>query len=135
MTNEELLRLAERAALNSYSPYSHFRVGAALECADGTIFTGCNVENAAYGCSICGERTAMVKAVSEGHRDFVRLAVTSPDSRDWAMPCGECRQFMAEFNLDMDVIVGRQDGQYIIYKVRELLPYSFNAQNVLDQQV
>ena len=115
MTNEELLRLAERAALNSYSPYSHFRVGAALECADGTIFTGCNVENAAYGCSIC-------------------LAVTSPDSRDWAMPCGECRQFMAEFNLDMNVIVGRQDGQYIIYKVRELLPYSFNAQNVLDQQ-
>lgn len=134
MTNEELLKLAERASQNSYSPYSHFRVGAALECADGTIFTGCNVENSAYGCSICAERTAMVKAVSEGHRDFVRLAVTSPDSRDYATPCGECRQFMAEFNLDMDVIIGRQDGALMVAKVRELLAYAFNPQNVLDQQ-
>ncbi len=134
MTNEELLKLAEQASRNSYSPYSHFRVGAALECADGTIFTGCNVENSAYGCSICAERTAMVKAVSEGHRDFVRLAVTSPDSRDYATPCGECRQFMAEFNLDMDVIIGRQDGALMVAKVRELLAYAFNPQNVLDQQ-
>ena len=134
MTNEELLKLAEQASRNSYSPYSHFRVGAALECADGTIFTGCNVENSAYGCSICAERTAMVKAVSEGHRDFVRLAVTSPDSRDYATPCGECRQFMAEFNLDMDVIIGRQDGPLMVAKVRELLAYAFNPQNVLDQQ-
>ena len=72
----------------------------------------------------------MVKAVSEGHRDFVRLAVTSPDSVDWAMPCGQCRQFMAEFNLDMDVIIGRQDGQFMILKVRELLPWSFNPDNL-----
>lgn len=130
MTNEELLRTAEKAAENSYSPYSHFRVGAALECSDGSVFTGCNVENCAYGCAICGERTAMVKAVSEGHRDFVRLAVTSPDSVEWAMPCGQCRQFMAEFNLDMELVIGRQDGQFIVLTVRDLLPRSFDPNNL-----
>ena len=72
----------------------------------------------------------MVKAVSEGHRDFVRLAVTSPDSPDWAMPCGQCRQFMAEFNLDMELVIGRQDGQFFTCTVRDLLPRAFDPTNL-----
>ena len=79
MTDQELVELAFTMLERSYVPYSHFPVGAALECADGTVFTGCNVENAAYGSSICAERTALVKAVSEGHRDdFTRIAVLTP---------------------------------------------------------
>ena len=130
MTYQELLEIAKKASENSYSPYSRFRVGAALECSDGTIFTGCNVENCAYGCSICGERTAMVKAVSEGHRDFVRIAIWCQNSEGFGMPCGECRQFMAEFNLDMEVITAKCDGAYQVHKVRELLPWAFNPANL-----
>ena len=87
MTDRELMDIAEQAAKHSYSPYSRFAVGAALECSDGTVFTGCNVENAALGSSICAERTAAVKAVSEGHTDFVRIAIWA-ESRDYCMPCG-----------------------------------------------
>lgn len=132
MTDQELLDIARQAAGRAYAPYSRFHVGAALECGDGTVFTGCNVENSAYGCCICAERTAMVKAVSEGHRDFARIAIFSPDSADYAMPCGECRQFMAEFNLDMDVITARKDGAYITNKVGDLLACAFRPSNVLD---
>ena len=85
MTDQELLELARKAAERSYSPYSHFPVGAALECEDGTIFTGCNVENAAYGDTICAERTAAVKAVSEGHRDFKRIAIWG-NSQEYCYP-------------------------------------------------
>lgn len=132
MTDQELLEMAKKAAEFAYVPYSRFHVGAAVECSDGTVFTGCNVENSAYGCCICAERTAMVKAVSEGHRDFVRIAIYSPDSRDYAMPCGECRQFMSEFNVEMRVIAARNDGEYTAHPLRELLAYSFNPNNVLD---
>lgn len=125
MTKQELVALAKRASEMAYAPYSHFRVGAALECGDGTVFTGCNVENAAYGLAICAERTAMVKAVSEGHRDFCRLGIYCADTEDFGMPCGQCRQFMAEFNLDMEVIVGRPDGETVTYKVRDLIPNAF----------
>jgi cytidine deaminase len=125
MTKQELVSLAKSASEKAYAPYSHFRVGAALECSDGTVFTGCNVENAAYGLAICGERTAMVKAVSEGHRDFSRLAVYCADTEDFGMPCGQCRQFMAEFNLDMEVIVGRPDGETKTWLVRDLIPHAF----------
>lgn len=125
MTKQELTALAKSASEMAYAPYSHFRVGAALECEDGTVFTGCNVENAAYGLSICAERTAMAKAVSEGHRDFSRLGIYCADIEDFGMPCGQCRQFMAEFNLDMEVIVGRPDGETVTYTVRDLIPYAF----------
>lgn len=125
MTKQELVAIAKSASERAYAPYSHFRVGAALECGDGTVFTGCNVENAAYGLSICAERTAMSKAVSEGHRDFHRLGIYCADAEDFGMPCGQCRQFMAEFNLDMEVIVGRSDGEVLCHTVRELLPYAF----------
>ena len=125
MTDLELLELARAAAANSYSPYSHFPVGAALECSDGTVFTGCNVENAAYGDTICAERTAAVKAVSEGRRDFARIAIWA-DSRDYCYPCGSCRQFLQEFNKHMTVICGRGDGAYVSHPLSQMMPFTFD---------
>ena len=100
MTRDELCRAAVAMLDRAYIPYSHFPVGAALECADGTVFTGCNIENAAYGCTICAERTAIFKAVSEGHRDFVRIVIAGK-SEDYCVPCGSCRQVMMEFAPEM----------------------------------
>ncbi len=125
MTDLELLELARRAAEHSYAPYSHFPVGAALECADGTVFTGCNVENAAYGDTICAERTAAVKAVSEGRRDFVRIAVWG-NSREYCYPCGSCRQFLQEFSKEMTVVCGRGDGEYVSHPLNEMMPFTFD---------
>ena len=125
MTDRELMDIAEKAAKNSYSPYSRFPVGAALECRDGTVYTGCNVENAALGSTICAERTAAVKAVSEGHTDFSRIAIWG-EGRDYCMPCGACRQFLAEFSIDMEVLCAKAGGRYVSYNLRELLPHTFN---------
>lgn len=124
MTDQELLDLARTAAGKAYVPYSHFPVGAALECADGTVFTGCNVENAAYGDTICAERCAVVKAVSEGQTDFVRIAVWG-DSRGYCMPCGSCRQVLSEFSADLRVIAARGDGSFVAFPLSELLPHTF----------
>lgn len=126
LSDRELVELALRARENSYSPYSHFRVGAALECADGRVFTGCNVENAAYGSSLCAERTALVKAVSEGERQFIRLAVAG-DSEDFCWPCGACRQMLREFGTELRVLVANQSGGYTALTLAELLPNSFGA--------
>lgn len=125
MTDRDLMSIAKEVSLNAYVPYSHFQVGAALECSDGTVFTGCNVENAALGSTICAERTACVKAVSEGHREFKRLAIYA-DSQDWPYPCGACRQFLAEFSPDLEILCFKADGRYVSYKLRELLPGIFN---------
>ena len=125
MTDQELVAVALRARENAYAPYSRFRVGAALECADGTVYTGCNVENAAYGSSICAERTALVKAVSEGHRDFVRVAIWG-EGKDYCMPCGACRQFLAEFSDTMEVLCAKAGGRYVSYRLNQLLPHTFN---------
>lgn len=111
--------------MNAYVPYSRFQVGAALECDDGTVFSGCNVENAALGSTICAERTACCKAVSEGHRSFVRIAIYA-DSENWCTPCGACRQFLAEFSPDMEVLCAKAGDRYVSYKLRELLPHGFN---------
>ena len=126
MTDRELLTLAREASKNAYVPYSKFHVGAAIQCADGRVYTGCNVENAALGSTICAERTAAVKAVSEGNRAFKRIAVTSPDAKEYCYPCGACRQFLVEFNPDMEVLVGRGDNKYVSFRLRELLPGVFN---------
>jgi len=123
MDNNELLRMANEARSFSYSPYSKFAVGAALLCADGTVFTGANIENAAYGPSVCAERVAMFKAISEGNRDFVRLAVTCDG--DHCRPCGVCRQVMFEHAPDMDVLMGNPDGEFVQTTPRELLPDGF----------
>ena len=125
MTRDELCQAAVAMLDRAYIPYSHFPVGAALECADGTVFTGCNIENAAYGCTICAERTAIFKAVSEGHRDFVRIVIAGR-SEDYCVPCGSCRQVMMEFAPEMEVICLNGRGQAKSFRLRELLPYGFD---------
>ena len=124
MTDQALVELAFTMLERAYVPYSKFPVGAALLCADGTVFTGCNVENAAYGSTICAERTALVKAVSEGHRAFTTLAVAGK-SRDYCWPCGACRQMLYEFAPGLTVLVARGDGDYVKLPLRELLPHGF----------
>ena len=125
MTDRELMDMAAEAAKRAYVPYSRFPVGAALECSDGTVFTGCNVENAALGSTICAERTAACKAVSEGHMDFVRIAIWG-ESKDYCMPCGACRQFLSEFSRDMEALCAKAGGRYVSYKLSELMPHMFN---------
>ena len=127
MTDRDLLNMAREASKNAYVPYSHFPVGAALECADGSVFTGCNVENAALGSTICAERTAIVKAVSEGRRKFVRIAIYG-EGESYCMPCGACRQVMAEFvgkGEDMEVLCTRSGGRYVSYRLSQLMPHTF----------
>ena len=126
MTDRELINMAIDASKNAYVPYSHFAVGAALECTDGTVFKGCNIENATLGCTICAERTAVCKAVSEGRRKFRRIAVYAASS-DYCTPCGICRQFLAEFSPEMEVLCVRADGRYVSYKLRQLLPAMFSS--------
>ena len=125
MNDRELLRIAKEASLNAYVPYSGFPVGAALECEDGTIYTGCNVENAAYGDTICAERTAVVKAVSEGQRKFVRIAIYG-EGKGYCMPCGSCRQVLSEFSPEMEVLCAKAGGSYVSYPLTRLMPYTFN---------
>ena len=125
MTDRELISIAKKASMNAYVPYSRFSVGAAIECVDGTVFTGCNVENAALGSTICAERTACVKAVIEGHRDFKRIAVYA-DSENWPTPCGACRQFMYEFAPEMEVLCAKAGDRYVSYKLSALMPHAFN---------
>jgi len=117
-----LLEVAKNARKNAYVPYSHYQVGAALLSASGNVYAGCNVENASYGLSICGERTAFVKAVSEGEREFLAIAVMTDDA---GSPCGACRQFMAEFGLDTIVILADKKSNYRVTTVGELLPDAF----------
>jgi len=125
MTDQQLIDLAFDMLEKSYVPYSNFPVGAAIFCADGSIFTGCNVENSAYGSTICAERTALVKAVSEGHRDdMVRIAIVG-NSADYCWPCGACRQMLYEFNPNMTVLVARGDGAFVSFPLHELLPHGF----------
>ena len=125
MTDQALVDLAFQMLERSYAPYSQFPVGAALLCADGTVFTGCNVENAAYGSTICAERTALVKAVSEGRRSgFARLAVAGR-GEDYCWPCGACRQMLYEFAPDLTVLVARGDRQFVKLPLKELLPHGF----------
>ncbi len=124
MNYRDLYLAAHKAMARAYCPYSHFQVGAALLTEDGTVFTGVNVENASYGASICAERTACVKAVSEGYDKYRALAVCS--SSGSASMCGICRQFLAEFGTDLDVITGDDADHLTIRKLSELLPDSFS---------
>ena len=125
MTREELIATAIGMLDRAYCPYSHFPVGAALECADGTVFTVCNIENAAYPVGTCAERTAMGKAISEGRRDFVRIVVAGR-SEDYCVPCGMCRQFMQEFAPQMEVICLNGKGEEMSLTLKELLPHGFD---------
>lgn len=125
VTDEELIGLARAAMAFSYSPYSHFRVGAALLCRDGRVFTGCNIENASYGATNCAERTALFKAVSEGAREFTAIAITAEKAAPW--PCGLCRQALNEFASNLRVIVAWED-QREEASLSQLLPYGFGPQ-------
>ncbi len=125
MTRDELVQVAFSMLERAYVPYSGFPVGAALLCKDGSVFTGCNVENAAYGSTICAERTALVKAVSEGHRDDWDTLAVVGRSEDYCWPCGSCRQMLYEFCPELTVLVARGDGDYVTLPLKQLLPYGF----------
>ena len=124
MTKEELCRTAQGMLKMAYIPYSHFPVGAALECEDGTVFTGCNIENAAFGPTNCAERTAVFKAVSEGHRKFKRIAIATAGEK-MSGPCGVCRQVLHEFAPDLEIILINCKNETVEYTLTELLPHSF----------
>lgn len=124
MTDRELVERARMASAYAYAPYSKFHVGAAVECDDGTVYTGCNVENASYGGTICAERVAIGKAVSEGHQAFTRIAIYG-ESKSYCMPCGICRQVMSEFSKDLIVLCADETGAFERFPLKELLPHSF----------
>ena len=125
MTRDELKDAAVSMLDRSYCPYSHFPVGAALECEDGTVYTGCNIENAGYSATVCAERTAVFKAVSEGHRRFKRIVVAGRSDSP-CVPCGECRQVLSEFAPELEVICLDKDGNQLALSLSDLLPHSFN---------
>lgn len=131
MTPEELIQLAKEAREHSYCPYSGFAVGAALLCKDGKVYQGCNIENASFGPTICGERTAFFKAVYDGEREFEAIAVVGGKAGEEISglfpPCGVCRQVMREFcNLDFKIYMGKENNLYEVKTLGEMLPLSFS---------
>ncbi len=123
MKYRELYRTAKQVVQYAYAPYSRFKVGAALLTKSGEVFTGVNVENSSFGATICAERTAFVKAISEGFREFDAIAVVSSDGE--VFPCGICRQFMFEFGDDLKIITGEDEEHLKITEITELLPEGF----------
>ena len=131
MDDRELIKQALEARKGSYSPYSHFAVGAALLTDDGNIFKGCNIENAAYSPSICAERVSFAKAVSEGYRKFTKIAIAGgpADAQElsYCPPCGVCRQVMSEFcDRDFEIILVKSADEYETHTLGELLPLGFS---------
>jgi cytidine deaminase len=125
-SSDPLIAAARRARENAVASFSHFKVGAALEAADGTVITGCNVENATYGLTICAERVAMFKALSEGHRAFTRVAIVA-DTEAPTPPCGACRQILWEFGGDLDVVLANLTDETGRHRLKDLLPLPFDA--------
>jgi cytidine deaminase len=125
-TSEELIEAAIEAREQAVAPYSNFKVGAVVETADGEIFKGCNIESSSYGLTVCAERIAIWKAVSEGNRKFTRLVVVA-DTETLTPPCGACRQIIWEFCRDAAVIFANLDGQSESFSVAELLPRAFDS--------
>ncbi|NLM83287.1 MAG: cytidine deaminase [Clostridiales bacterium] len=129
MTDRDLLNHAAAAMKNSYAPYSRFKVGAAVECEDGSVFSGCKIENAAMEATLCAERAAIAAAVLAGRRRFLRLAICAEGPR-YCVPCGTCRQFLQEFAPEAEILCSRADGRYVSYKLPELLPHPFTAEHL-----
>ncbi len=126
----ELVQMALKAMENAYVPYSGFHVGAALIADNGKVYTGCNIENASYGATICAERTAIVKAISDGARGIKAIAITS-DSPEATMPCGICRQTLAEFCApDTPLYLSDRFGQYTAYVFKDILPHAFTQKDL-----
>jgi len=122
MTPTELIDVARKARKRAYAPYSHYKVGAALLGKSGTVYTGCNVENASYGHTVCAERTAVLKAVSEGETEFEAVAVVT---KNGGSPCGACRQVLSEFSPELIVYIADKNGEFRTTTLKELLPDSF----------
>ena len=126
MAAARLIEAAFRVRLNAFAPFSGFKVGAAVEAEDSSIYTGCNVENATYGLTVCAERVALFKALSVGLRRFRRIAVVA-DTDEPTPPCGACRQLLWEFGGDLEVILGNLHGEKARHRLNELLPHPFDA--------
>jgi cytidine deaminase len=127
---KDLIKVARNAQKRAFAPYSKFRVGAALLTKDKKVYTGCNVEISTYALTLCAERTAIFKAISEGEKRFTAIAVVSDDS-DFISPCGACRQVLMDLAGDIDVIMTNSKNEYKIIKLGELLPYPFGPNNLL----
>jgi len=131
MDIKELVRLAIEAREKAYVPYSKFKVGAAIEMEDGSVFTGCNIENASYGATNCAERTAIFKAVSEGHTIMKKIAIVG-DMLAFTAPCGICRQVIAEFAAkDIEIVLIKNQDEYIVKTLEEILPGAFTKEDLL----
>ena len=127
MTDRNLIEKAAEAMKNSYAPYSRFPVGAALECEDGSVYTGSKIENAALSNTLCAERSAVAGAVSAGKRSFRRIAIYA-ESTGYCFPCGTCRQVLWELSPDVEVLCARSDGRYVSYRLSALLPEPFGRE-------
>jgi len=128
-TFARLLDAARAARLKAHAPFSMFQVGAALETADCQIITGCNVENTTYGVTVCAERVALLKAISEGHRHFVRIGIVA-DTEQPTPPCGACRQLLWEFCGNLEVILGNLQAQTARHWLKDLFPHPFDADSI-----
>ncbi len=129
MSDEELVRRAIEARENAYAPFSNFKVGAALEAAGGKIYGGCNVENATYGLTVCAERVAIWKAISEGEREFKRIVVVTATERP-GTPCGACRQLLWEFCGDIEIILANPQGHREVHRLADLFPRPFDRNSL-----
>lgn len=134
MTDKELMLKAEEARLKAYTPYSGFKVGAALLAKSGKVYLGCNIENAAYTPTNCAERTAFFKAVSEGEREFEKIAIVGGKEKpnEFCAPCGVCRQVMAEFCDDSFIVLLGNSANFKAYTLKEVLPFSFTPKDLKD---
>lgn len=127
--DSELMDMAKEAMKSAYAPYSHFSVGAAVETDDGKVYCGCNIENSSYGATICAERTAISKAVSEGYRRITRIAICDSNN-SFAWPCGICRQVMSEFAVEDFYVILEDNGKLSNFFLKELLPNSFSGKDM-----
>ncbi len=125
-TGDPLYLAAVSARERAVAPYSGFHVGAALQCEDGTVFTGCNVESSSYGLTICAERTAVFKALSEGKRKFTRMIIVA-DTQELTAPCGACRQILWDFAPGIEIVIANLEGKHQNFSMRDLLPHPFGS--------
>ncbi len=136
MNKTELFKLAKENLKNSYAPYSNYNVSAVIVCKNGNIYKGCNIENASYSVTVCAERAALFSAISNGEKDFESIMIVGGkkgEITDYAMPCGTCRQALAEFcDADFEIFIGKSVNDIRSFKLGELLPYSFNKSKLGD---
>jgi cytidine deaminase len=130
MTDEKLLTLAREALKHSFSPYSNFRVGAALLAKSGKVYTGCNIENSSFSLTVCAERTSLFKAISEGETEFSKILIVS-DADEFISPCGACRQVISDLAGTVDIILTNARGEMQHKKISDLLPFAFGKASLL----